>query len=305
MLNFREMSIGELLQWVEHNPARINDIDGMGHMLLFVLVQVQRFLRLILWLLDGKGADVNATTSGGLTALHVAGSPEIITALLNRGADPTILNDGGYSPLMIQATDGKVDQVTRLMQDPRVRATVNQRAVGGGTALCLCACDDMDEVSRSAIVTHLLQAGAYSALPNAAGVTPLACVRYHYPTHNSTIALLEQAPDAEKAWLIVKARRLVINATRNNALMPLYLQARVAQGQPVPQVVLLRTGPSRTVNTGHGDERRKLRTLMAFLVGMGGGGVPQEEFRLVLDFIMPAWDPLRRGVAGAGPTVQD
>jgi len=86
--------------------------------------------------------------------------------------------------------------------------------------------------------------------------------------------------------------------------MPSYLQARIAQGQPVPQVMLLRTGPPRTVNSGHGEECRKLHTLMAFLVGMAGGGMPQEVFRVVMELLMPSWDPLRRGVAGAGPQVQ-
>lgn len=303
-MDFCELNVGELLQWVEFNPARINDIDEMGHTLVFVLVQVQRFLRLILWLLDEKGADVNATTLGELTSLHMASSPDIATALLDRGADPTIISDDGCSPLMIQAMYEKADVVARLLQDMRVRATVNFQDMGGAIALRMCACGDMDETSRLATIQFILNAGANSNLTNAAGMTPLECVQHHYPTHTNTIALLEQISDAEKAWLIVTARRLIVNATRNNALMPSYLQARIAQGQPVPQVMLLRTEPPRTVNSGHGEECRKLRILMAFLVGMAGGGMPQEVFRVVMELLMPSWDPLRRGVAGAGPQVQ-
>jgi len=161
----------------------------MGHTLMFVLVHVRRLLRPILWLLDEKGADVNATTSGGLTGLHMASSPDIATGLLDRGADPTILSDDGCSPLMIQAMYGKADVVARLLQDMRVRATVNLQHVGGTSALHMCACDDMDESSRLATIQFLLKAGAISNLTNAAGMTPLECVQHYYPTHTNTIAL--------------------------------------------------------------------------------------------------------------------
>ena len=37
---------------------------------------------------------------------------------------------------------------------------------------------------------------------------------------------------------------------------------------------------------------------MAFLLGVEGGlkneGMPRDVFRVVLDFLMPPWDPLRR-----------
>lgn len=46
------------------------------------------------------------------------------------------------------------------------------------------------------------------------------------------------------------------------------------------------------------EEGRNLRTLLAFLAGMEGGGMPRDVFRLVMDLLMPKWDPLRRGVAG-------
>ena len=44
------------------------------------------------------------------------------------------------------------------------------------------------------------------------------------------------------------------------------------------------------------EESRKFRGVMAFLLGMGGGpkgyGMPRDVFRVVLDFLMPSWDPL-------------
>ena len=41
--------------------------------------------------------------------------------------------------------------------------------------------------------------------------------------------------DAEKAWVLVKARRLAVAANSNTAA-PSCLQTRVAQGQPLPRV---------------------------------------------------------------------
>lgn len=58
---------------------------------------------------------------------------------------------------------------------------------------------------------------------------------------------------------------------------------------------------------GHNDgdeEDRKLHTILTFLLGMGGGpedeGMPREVFRVVMDFMMPSWDPLRVAVVGDG-----
>ena len=53
------------------------------------------------------------------------------------------------------------------------------------------------------------------------------------------------------------------------------------------------------------EESRKLCTLLAFVLGVEGGwenaGMPRNMFRVVLDLLMPSWDPLRRKNAGAAP----
>ena len=53
------------------------------------------------------------------------------------------------------------------------------------------------------------------------------------------------------------------------------------------------------------EESRKLRTLMASLLrvedGWENAGMPRDVFRVVLDLLMPSWDPLRRKNAGAAP----
>ena len=42
------------------------------------------------------------------------------------------------------------------------------------------------------------------------------------------------------------------------------------------------------------EERRKLRVTMAFICGLEREGMPRDVFRVVLDLLMPSWDPLRR-----------
>jgi hypothetical protein len=147
------------------------------------------------------------------------------------------------------------------------------------------------------VVRLLLQADASPILTDEDGVTPLDLLQQVNPSHHTAIALLEQAlANAEKTSLLVKARRLVATA-RTDVAMPPYLQGRAAQGQPLPRVVL------RPLTGGHEEEEdRKLRTTLTFLLGLGGGpegeGMPRDVFRVVLDMLMPRWDPLRRGLSG-------
>ena len=92
MCNFCSMSEAELRRWVDANPERVNDRatlrrgDGplRGATPLYVAACVIKSLPLVLWLLDEKGADVNATTGEERTAFHGACSVDILVALLNR-----------------------------------------------------------------------------------------------------------------------------------------------------------------------------------------------------------------------------
>jgi len=60
-------------------------------------------------------------------------------------------------------------------------------------------------------VILLLQCGADYTRTDAEGKSPLALLRQNNPRH-AVITVLEQAPDAENASLLVKARRLVVAA---------------------------------------------------------------------------------------------
>lgn len=124
-------------------------------------------------------------------------------------------------------------------------------------------------------------------------MTPLAYLKSNLPDRESLIALLEQAPDAEKASFLVKAR-LIFFAATNTANQPSCLQARLARDLPLPRV----TSGAITGNKKTKERRRKFLSLVTFLLGMEGGpkgnGMPQDVFLIVMDYLMPFWDPLRK-----------
>ena len=294
------MTEAELRHWVIANPNRVNDRDRetSGNTALYVAAGFRKSLPLTVWLVDEKGTDANATTSRGLSALYEAYSLDIVTALLDRGADPIPLDNDGVSPLMRHAWVGRVKVVARLLRDPRVRATINIQSGDGRTALhCACRSTCISEERRAALVILLLQCGADYTRSDADGRTPLALLQQsHYP-HHVAIAVLEQAPDAEKASLLIKARRHVV-AADSNAALPTSPQGRVVRGQPLLRVALVAVAGG---NNGE-EETSKLRSVVSFLLGIGGAPegktMPGRAFRVVINLLMPSRDPLCRPAAG-------
>ena len=178
----------------------------------------------------------------------------------------------------------------------------------GSTALHFaCNCDNSILYHNRKVafdVRLLLRAGANPLLMNRHGRAPVACLRQRCPSYHAAIALLDQFPDAkkdaDKAFLLIKGRRLAVAAT-SNAPPPSYLQGRVVRDQPLPCM-------AQQPATGCQDEKgRKLRRMVAFLLRMEGGpkgeGMPRDVFRVVLGLLMPSWDPLRRGIVGDGGEV--
>lgn len=52
------------------------------------------------------------------------------------------------------------------------------------------------------------------------------------------------------------------------------------------------------------EEGSKIHSYFTFLLGVGGPkgeGMPRDVFRVVMDFLMPAWDPLRRATGTQPP----
>jgi hypothetical protein len=83
--------------------------------------------------------------------------------------------------------------------------------------------------------------------------------------------------------------------------MPFHVPCRVGQGQPLPHVALAPVReplPRKAKAIRSIDEVRKFRTILSFMRGLEGGpggqAMPAGVFRVVLDFLMPSWDPLRK-----------
>ena len=92
---------------------------------MYVAAWHLKSLSLSTWLLDEKGAGVNARSGDGRTSLHVAPSLDVLNAFLDRGGDPNLLHCRGVSALMQHTFFGQVRLVKRMLQDPRVRASVD------------------------------------------------------------------------------------------------------------------------------------------------------------------------------------
>lgn len=140
-LQFYSMSQAKLRQRATANPGRVNEIDSDGETPLCAAVRQFGSVQLVLWLVNKKGADVTAAEGYGDTAFHIADSLDVLDALLGCGADPTPLNRRGYSPVMSQLSYGRVKLALRLLQYPRVRASINLPSRDGWTALHSACCN--------------------------------------------------------------------------------------------------------------------------------------------------------------------
>lgn len=100
-LVFAVMSEVELRQWVEANPGRVNDRDSRGATPLWVAVYDLKSVALVRWLVKERGADVNLAEDDGSTPLHFVESLDVLSVLLECGADPTLQeSDHGATPLV-------------------------------------------------------------------------------------------------------------------------------------------------------------------------------------------------------------
>jgi len=259
----------------------------------------------------------------------------MITALLERGADPVRPNARDYTAIMLHMTKRHFSCVRRLLRvlSPPISTTPlftsarcprhSQRSVprrtwwyGGFKALHFAA-DHSGSVDEE-MVELLLRAGVDATIRDKRGRTVLDMVEYNEWRFKGCCCAgesLRQVPAAELAVLLVKARRLVILGAGGRAL----LQApdcpidRLKKGKASPRVEMVMCVAEGSKNGGDGSEahqeqeqheheqHQRLQEAMAFLLGLGGPGgrmLPGRVFVRVVDFVMPKWDPLRVGNAG-------
>nr|CAA9211039.1 hypothetical protein AVDCRST_MAG63-1557 [uncultured Armatimonadetes bacterium] len=129
-------------------------------------------------LLLGRGADPNAATASGLTALMYAqqsfdGHPDAVRVLLEHGADPNAATDDGWTALMMAATSDSHLEAARALLDGG--AGVNRRdscdarrLTSGMTALMWAA-----SLGCGRTVALLVERGADVDLVDGEGLTAL------------------------------------------------------------------------------------------------------------------------------------
>lgn len=164
-----------LRQWVDTNPGRINERAFCGYTPVCAAVRFLESLSLVLWLVTEKGADMNVANADGGTPLHFARSLDLLNALLACVTVPTSQDLNGISPLIKHCLAlCSPDLVARLLQDTRVKATVNtQECLKAYTALHFACMGLGRHGQRNAppVIQLLLQAGADLTLMNADGQT--------------------------------------------------------------------------------------------------------------------------------------
>ena len=114
----------------------------------------------------GKGVNVNERLRGGTNALDEAsfwGHVDAVKLLLAKGANPNMKKDNGYTPLLSAAMNGHVAIVKLLLDNG---GDVNARSKAGGTGLHAAAVQ-----KHNAVIDLLLKRGADPTIRNEGGYT--------------------------------------------------------------------------------------------------------------------------------------
>jgi uncharacterized protein len=170
--------VGEVERLVGQDPGLLNARDGDRWTPLMWASREGRW-GVVRWLI-GKGAALDEREDlCGCTALMWAcfdGHTPVVRLLLEGGADPTIANHGGSTPLMTASSQEILETVRVLLGHPGARATVNRRNNDGRTALCV-ACF----WGYGGIVNALLENGADPTIAANEGTTPMAIAKADPP----------------------------------------------------------------------------------------------------------------------------
>jgi ankyrin repeat protein len=172
----REGDVGTVLRLVDADPTLLETVVDAWPRPLAVAawhghIGVAR-------LLIERGANINATGSGGITALHCAaqeGHAEAVDFLLKKGAHANIKNQYGMTPLMWACNNGHLGAAGMLVQHMGSKG-FDESSDRGWTALHYAADEGHEEVVRL-----LLVAGADPSITGDMGRAPRALAEeIHY-----------------------------------------------------------------------------------------------------------------------------
>lgn len=290
-MNFLTLGETQFTSWVVTNPGQSEARDSRGNTPLWAAARRGSY-DLVSYLLVSRGVDANGRTSNGSTAIHHAIDADVLGFLMDRGAEPVVRNDKGWTPLMHHVRAGRPECVARLLDDPRVRASIDAVVEGddfhGFSALHLACCfNNITPTAKLAILRHLLVAGADPTLPNAYGHNSLQILQEHPPVEPLDLALVKEAIDAERAACLIKTRQ-------------------VAGGRSEAWTWVEGSGPEGERGEGMPSLQLDMEDeeghLMAFLMGLqseeGRSGMPHGVFVVVMSMLIPPWHALREGIKG-------
>jgi uncharacterized protein len=173
-------NLAEVQRLVGQDPGLVNAKDQQARTPL-ILASRAGHAGVVRWLLD-QGAAVNEWTHDHrVTALWLAcyeGRLPVVTLLLQMGADPTIADHRGMSPLMIASAQGHLKVVRVLLSHPTAKASITLRDDHGKTALWWSCC-----CGRGGVARALLERGADPTIANNDGTTPMAVAMEGPPHH--------------------------------------------------------------------------------------------------------------------------
>lgn len=288
-MNFLTLRVAQLTTWIVRNPRQSEARDSRGNTLLWAAARRGSY-DLVSYLLVSRGVDVDGRTINGSTAIHHVIDAEVLGLLMDRGAEPVVRNDKGWTPLMHHVRAGRPECVARLLEDPRVRASIDNVAEGddfdGFSALHLACCfNNITPTAKLAILRHLLVAGADPTLPNVYGHDSLQILLEHPPVEPLHLALVEEARDAQRAACLIKIRQVA--GGRSEAQLPVKRgELNLKENEEKPFLEL--------------DMEDKGVPLMGFLMGLqseeGRQGMPHGVFVVVMSMLVPPWHALHEGI---------
>ena len=180
---------------ISEDPEIVNITTSDGRTALHVACDCRGSLGLLTYLLD-HGANINQGTTcvdddddeaQQMTPLLLAcsrGHTRVMDLLLERGADPTLVDGHGTTPLMAASLGGSVECVRRLLGHEVAKTTINAQDADG-----VCALGYACERGYSVIVVLLLEAGTDPTLKDTDGQTPMDLANNY--SHQECVRLIQ------------------------------------------------------------------------------------------------------------------